>query len=65
MSNPKGAQAPQHGWHPDDWKRRIALREYRRGKQDGRLGFSVSGLSEAYLEGYVVGRKIHHGLLRG
>ncbi len=65
MNNEKQPQVLNRGWHPDDWRRQVALREYKRGKQDGRLGFSVSGLSEAYLEGYMQGRKIHHGLIRG
>jgi hypothetical protein len=47
-----------------DRARIIAHREYKRGVRDGRLGFCVSGLSPEYLEGYTLGRKIHHGLVR-
>lgn len=59
------AEEPRRNdWVPEDRRRYVAYKEFQRGKQDGRLGFSVSGLSPEYLEGYTIGRKIHHGLLR-
>jgi serine/threonine protein phosphatase PrpC len=65
MDTRKQHQTVSEDHQPDDRRRYIAYREYRRGKQDGRLGFSVSGLSAEYLEGYMLGRKLHHGLLKG
>lgn len=60
IQSPKASRS----WLPEDRRRYIAHREYQRGKQDGRLGFSVSGLSPEYLEGYTLGRKIFYGLVR-
>lgn len=34
------------------------FREYQRGKRDGQSGYSLSGLSEVYIEGYILGRKL-------
>ncbi len=65
MDTRKPRRTVREDFHPDDRRRYVAYREYQRGKQDGRLGFSVSGLSADYLEGYMLGRKLHHGLLKG
>jgi hypothetical protein len=47
-----------------DWRRYADYREFQRGKRDGRLGYPVAGVSVAYIEGYILGRKVHHGITR-
>ncbi len=33
-------------------------REFVRGKRDGRLGYPIAGISEVYIEGYILGRMV-------
>lgn len=33
-------------------------REFTRGKRDGRLGYPLAGISEIYIEGYILGRMV-------
>ncbi|MCA9550874.1 MAG: hypothetical protein KC933_12645 [Myxococcales bacterium] len=47
-----------------EWRRFADYREFMRGKQDGRLGYPAAGVSVAYIEGYILGRKQHHGISR-
>lgn len=39
------------------------FREYQRGKRDGQQGYPLSGLSEVYIEGYILGRKLAFKIL--
>lgn len=38
--------------------------EFTRGKRDGRLGYPVAGISEVYIEGYILGRMVAHRIRR-
>lgn len=52
----------RNAWHPEEFRRYQDYLELRRGRRDGALGQPVNGISEAYLEGYILGRKLHFGI---
>ncbi len=39
-------------------RRYADYREFARGKRDGRLGYPLAGISEIYIEGYILGRMV-------